>query len=285
MRSFANFKGHPSHPALIPFPFAFLTGAFVAHAVGVVFNQPSFWTTGGYLTIAGVAMALVAAIPGFLDYFYSVPPESSGKRRATKHMLAMLTVVVLFGLSLALRNGTNTIAPTLVLVLQGVGTGLLLIGAWLGGTLVSRNQIGVDHRYANAGKWKEERLQTSGAPTLVVARNDELQIDQMKLLHVDGRRIVLARTDAGYAAFDDHCTHRGASLADGAMICGTVQCPWHGSQFDAHTGAVKAGPAKTGIGVYEVEVKGPDVVLHVEARPARARTTAPAEPAPGPVAR
>jgi nitrite reductase/ring-hydroxylating ferredoxin subunit/uncharacterized membrane protein len=283
MRSFANFKGHPSHPALIPFPFAFLTGAFVAHAVGVVFNQPSFWTTGGYLTIAGVAMALVAAVPGFLDYVYTVPPESSGKRRATKHMLAMLTVVVLFGVSLAFRNGSNTVAQTLVLVLQGIGAALLMVGAWLGGTLVSRNQISVDHRYANAGKWNEARLKMSGASTLVVARDDELQVDQMKLLHVDGHRIVLARTDSGYAAFDDRCTHRGASLADGAMVCGVVQCPWHGSQFDSHTGQVKAGPAKDGIRVYEVEVKGREVLLHVAER--GARTSAHAESAPGPVAR
>lgn len=285
MRSFANFKGHPSHPALIPFPFAFLTGAFVAHAVGVVFKQPSFWTTGGYLTIAGVAMALVAAVPGFLDYVYTVPPESSGKRRATKHTLAMLTVVVLFGLSLGFRSGTNSITPTLVLVLQGIGTVLLLIGAWLGGTLVSRNQISVDHRYANAGKWNEARLTTSGAPALVVARDDELQVDQMKLLHVDGHRIVLARTDSGYAAFDDHCTHRGASLADGVMICGTVQCPWHGSQFDAHTGAVKAGPAKTGIGVHDVELRGREVLLHVAASARGARSSARVESAPGPAAR
>jgi nitrite reductase/ring-hydroxylating ferredoxin subunit/uncharacterized membrane protein len=285
MRSFANFKGHPSHPALIPFPFAFLTGAFVAHSVGVVFNQPSFWTTGGYLTIAGVAMALVAAVPGFLDYVYTVPPESSGKRRATKHLLAMLTVVVLFGVSLAFRGGSNTVAPTLVLVLQGIGAALLMVGAWLGGTLVSRNQISVDHRYANAGKWNEARLKTSGASAVVVAREDELQVDQMKLLHVDGHRIVLARTDSGYAAFDDRCTHRGASLADGVLICGTVQCPWHGSQFDARTGAVKAGPAKSGIGVYDVEVREREVLLHVAARRTGARPSARAESAPGPVAR
>ncbi len=225
MRSFASFRGHPSHPSPIPFPFAFLTGAFVAHALGVAFDQPSLWTTGGHLTLAGVAMALVAAVPGFLDYLYTVPPDSSGKRRTTKHMLAMLTVVVLFAVSLAFRSGSNPIGQTLVLVLQAVGTGLLSIGAWLGGTLVSRNQISVDHRYANAGKWNEARLTASDAPTLVVARADELQVDQMKLLHVDGRRIVLARTDSGYAAFDDRCSHRGGSLAGGVLMCGVVQCP------------------------------------------------------------
>jgi nitrite reductase/ring-hydroxylating ferredoxin subunit len=91
--------------------------------------------------------------------------------------------------------------------------------------------------------------------------SDELEIDQMKLLHVDGQRIVLARTEEGYVAFDDHCTHRGASLADGSMICGTVQCPWHGSQFDVRTGSVRAGPAEEGIGTHRVEESGGEVRL------------------------
>jgi len=45
------------------------------------------------------------------------------------------------------------------------------------------------------------------------------------------------------------------------MICGVVQCPWHGSQFDARTGAVKAGPAKEKVGTYRVEVAGGEVRL------------------------
>lgn len=272
------------HPALIPFPLAFLIGAFIAHVLSVVLKRPDLWTTGGYLTIAGVVTALVAAVPGFLDYLFTVPPESSGKRRATKHLLVMLAVVVLFGVSLAFRGSSNTVAPTLLLVLQGAGTALLFIGGWLGGVLVSRNQISVDHRYANAGKWTEERLSMSGS-SLVVARHDELDVDQMKLLHVGGRRIVLARTEQGYAAFDDHCTHRGASLADGAMICAVVQCPWHGSQFDVYTGAVKAGPAKQPIMTYKVDVRGPDVLLYLAPHKPGVPVNERVESEPGPVTR
>jgi len=74
----------------------------------------------------------------------------------------------------------------------------------------------------------------------------------MKLLHVGSKRIVLGKTEKGYVAFDDHCTHKGGSLAGGAMICSTVQCPWHGSQFDVTNGQVKAGPAKENIHTYPV---------------------------------
>src|SRR5829696_1310782 len=63
----------------------------------------------------------------------------------------------------------------------------------------------------------------------------------------------VACTEKGYAAFQDRCTHRGGPLSDGVLICGTVQCPWHGSQFDVHTGAVKCGPAEEEIAVYPME--------------------------------
>ncbi|MGQ0641307.1 MAG: DUF2231 domain-containing protein [Gemmatimonadaceae bacterium] len=283
MRSFANFRGHPIHPGLVVFPFAFLTGAFFSHVIAVVFNNPSFWTTAGYLTVAGIATGVAAAIPGLLDYVYTVPPHSSGKRRATKHLLAMLTVLVAFAASLAFRSGANEIGVTIVLLLQGSATVLLFIGAWMGGTLVARNQIGVDHRYASAGKWSEVRIRGAGNGTVVGARHDELKSNQMKLLHVNGRRIVLARTDTGYAAFDDHCTHRGGSLAGGSMICGMVQCPWHGSQFDVLTGAVKAGPATQGIGTYKVEDTGREVLVRVAAD-LEPVPNARVESVPGPVA-
>jgi uncharacterized membrane protein/nitrite reductase/ring-hydroxylating ferredoxin subunit len=256
MRSKAQFKSHPIHPMLIPFPIAFLVGAFVADGGALLTGSPQLALIGGYLVIAGVVMGVVAAIPGFVDYAYTVPPNSSGKRRATKHMAVNLSAVALFALVAILRGSPEApIGPALLLV-EALGVGLLAAGGWMGGTLVYRNQIGVDHRYAGAGKWSEERVEPKDHSVPVGRREeleDELGIDQMKLVHVDGRRLVLARTEEGFVAFDDHCTHRGASLAGGSMICSTVQCPWHGSQFDVRTGAVKAGPAEEPIATYAVE--------------------------------
>jgi nitrite reductase/ring-hydroxylating ferredoxin subunit len=126
---------------------------------------------------------------------------------------------------------------------------------------VSRNQISVDHRYAGAGKWKEIRVTDPDKRAVLVAGMNELAVNQMKLVRTPHGRIVLARTESGWVAFDDHCTHRGGSLADGVMICGTVQCPWHGSQFDAATGAVKAGPAKEPISTYSVEQRSDGIYL------------------------
>jgi nitrite reductase/ring-hydroxylating ferredoxin subunit/uncharacterized membrane protein len=252
MRSKASVRGHPIHPALIPFPFAFLYGAFVFDLAGRLASRPAWWTTGGYLGLLGIGAALVAAVPGFVDYIVTVPPKSSGKQRATRHMLANLTAVALFAVAWAIRGHPQAMPGTGSVVLEAIGLGLLTVGGWLGGVLVNRNQIGVDHRYAQAGKWNEEWIRLRADQSVLVARSDELQPDQMKLIHLAGRRIVVARTPSGYVAFDDRCTHKGGSLAGGVMIGGVVQCPWHGSQFDCRSGSLKAGPAREPIATYKV---------------------------------
>jgi nitrite reductase/ring-hydroxylating ferredoxin subunit/uncharacterized membrane protein len=264
MRSRASIKGHPIHPMLIPFPLAFLSGGFLFDLAGVFLLRPAMWMVGYYLTITGVGAALLAAVPGFIDYLFTVPPESSAKARATKHLAAMLSVVALFAVAWFLRDGSSAAPGTITLGLEGLGAVLLGIGGWMGGVLVNRNLISVDHRYAGAGQWKEASYQGKRGATIVVAGKDELEVNQMKLLHVDGRRIVLGRTEDGYVAFDDHCTHRGGSLAGGVMICGTVQCLWHGSQFDVTSGKPTSGPAKKAIGTYRVDVRGPEVFLSLD---------------------
>jgi nitrite reductase/ring-hydroxylating ferredoxin subunit/uncharacterized membrane protein len=263
MLSRARLKNHPIHPFLIPFPIAFGTGALAADLVGRLDNWPTVWATGAYLAVAAVATGLLAAVPGLIDYFSIVPPNSSAKQRATYHMLVNVLSITLIGIGAAFRDPETWRAGIGTVLCEAAGMACMTMGGWLGGTLVYRNQIGVDHRYARAGKWKEAHLDGRPGEQIVVATADELQPDQMKLLHVAGRRIVLARTDAGYVACDDRCTHKGGPLSDGVLACGTVQCPWHGSQFDVRTGEVKAGPAVQAIRTYAVTEDGGRVRLTV----------------------
>jgi nitrite reductase/ring-hydroxylating ferredoxin subunit len=176
-------------------------------------------------------------------------------------MLVNVASLGAFAAAWAFRNLESWHPGVGTLVLELAGALGVTVGGWLGGTLVYRNQIGVDHRYAHAGKWNEADARTVDGGTAVVGRADELKVNQMKLVHLDGRRIVVARTEEGYVAFDDHCTHRGGSLADGALACGTVQCPWHGSQFDVRSGTVKAGPAEQPISTYTVVESGGELRL------------------------
>jgi nitrite reductase/ring-hydroxylating ferredoxin subunit/uncharacterized membrane protein len=261
MRSTAQVKGHPIHPILIAFPVAFGVGAPAADLAGVLGGWPTVWAAGAYLAAAAVAGGLVAAVPGFIDYLYTVPPNSSAKRRATWHMAVNVAALLLIASGWAFRD-LDTLRPAAgAIVLEFAGLGVMTVGGWLGGTLVYRNQIGVDHRYAEAGKWKEQDATGTPGESVEVAAADELKVGQMKLLHVNGRRVVLARTEKGHVAFDDRCTHRGGSLAGGVLACGTVACPWHGSQFDAATGEAKAGPAESPIRTYKVEESGGKVRL------------------------
>ena len=252
MRSKASVDGHPLHPGLIPFPFAFLFGAFLFDAGGLAFAMPAWWATGYHLAIVGLATAVLAAIPGFIDYFATVPPRSHAHARATWHMVLAVATLALFAIATWIRGGADLPPTALGLALELLGVGVLSAAGWVGGMLVVRDQISVDHRYAGNGRWNEARVERDGDGTIIAAKCGELAVDQMKLLKVDGRRIVLARTARGYAAFDDACTHGGGSLASGALICGVVQCPGHGSQFDTRTGTVRAGPATRPLNVYRV---------------------------------
>lgn len=258
MKSKANIKGHPIHPILISFPIAFFTGTLLFDAIGFFTGRGDLNHIAYYLEIAGVGFGLLAAVPGIIDFIYTVPPKSSGKKRAAKHGLINTTAIVLFTIAWFMRRGPEY-SIYLLLSMEVLGVILLSIAGWLGGTLVYRNQIGVDPRYAGAGKWKE--ITVDGAGQIEIATSNELQLNQMKLVRWNDKRIVLGRTEQGYIAFDDHCTHKGGSLAGGAMICGTVQCPWHGTQFDVHTGNVKAGPAKESIKTYPVSESNGKVYL------------------------
>jgi nitrite reductase/ring-hydroxylating ferredoxin subunit/uncharacterized membrane protein len=269
MKSKAHVKGHPIHPMLVAFPIAFLVGSLGFDAAGRLWEWPAGWTTGAYLNLAAIATGLAAAVPGLIDYFSVVPPDSSAKTRATQHLLVNSSALTLFALAWVFRDRTSLMPGYGSLLLEAGGVGLVTWGGWLGGTLVYRNQIGVDHRYADAGKWQEVFADGRGDP-VVVDKEGELEVDQMKLVHAGGRRVVVARAGDYCVAFADRCSHKGGPLSDGVMICGTVQCPWHGSQFDARTGAVKAGPAKEPIATYPLEQTGDEVRLRLPESAAKA---------------
>lgn len=259
MKSRAHIKGHPLHPILVSFPIAFFTGTLLFDVAGFVYGNAAFFQTAYHLEAAGVCFAVLAAVPGIIDYIFTVPPRSSGKKRAAKHGLTNTVMLLVFA-GTWLYRGRDDASLYVILGAELFGVMLLGIAGWMGGTLVYRNQIGVDPRYADAGKWKEIYVH-SEAGRVEVATSDELKLNQMKLVHMDGKRIVLGRTETGYCAFDDYCPHKGGSLAGGSMMCGTVQCPWHGSQFDVKTGLVKAGPAGEKIKTYGISEENGRIYL------------------------
>lgn len=261
MKSRAHIKGHPLHPILVSFPIAFYTGTLLFDILAKTYS-PEFLFNAYNLEIAALVSAALAAIPGIIDYIYTVPPKSTAKQRGAKHALTNVAVMILFGVALIYRAKNEVPNLNILIALEGAGEILLLFAGWMGGTLVFRNQIGVDPRYANAGKWKEIYVNKIEGE-IEVGDANELRVNQMKLVHAGDKRIVIARTEDGHVAFDDRCPHRGGSLAGGAMMCGTVQCPWHGSQFSVVDGSVKAGPSKMPIVTYTLKEQNGKLLLTI----------------------
>lgn len=256
MRSAASVHGHPIHPILVAFPIAYLTGAFATASAGALLGRPRLTRLSRELVPMGIGSGLAAAVPGLIDYTYSVPPASSAKGRATTHALLNSAGLLLFAAGWTVGRGRRAGAA---LALQGLGLAALMRAGWLGGTLVYRNQIGVDHRQPDAGYSREV---TATARGRVPAPDDD---DQMTLVHASDTRVVVARSEGEVVAFHDRCTHRGGPLSDGMLACGIVQCPWHGSRFDVRSGAVRRGPATQSLRTVAARQDGAEVVLDVPA--------------------
>jgi uncharacterized membrane protein len=144
VESTAAIAGHPLHHMLVTFPIAFLIGAFVTD-LAFWSTQNAFWAQASYwLLIAGIVTALVAALPGFIDFL------TISKLRdlwiVWAHMIGNLAVVVLAVINVWLR-WTDPVAGA-----QGWGTtlsflstALLLVNGWFGGELAYRYGIGAIH--------------------------------------------------------------------------------------------------------------------------------------------
>jgi nitrite reductase/ring-hydroxylating ferredoxin subunit/uncharacterized membrane protein len=258
MRSRAQIQGHPIHPMLIAFPLALWTTSLIFDLIGMGLNRPILWAAGFYAIIGGIVGAAFAAIPGIIDWFAVVPPNSSAKTRGLIHGSINTIVLVLFVVEAVRRGSPTAIPDRLSIVLSVVGVALISYSGWLGGTLVYRNQIGIDHRYAGAGIWKERMISDWTRPICNVG---ELAQGQMMLASIAGERVVIGKCPDGIIAFSDRCTHKGGPLSDGVLIGCAVQCPWHGSQFDVHTGRVISGPAEKQIKTYATRIHDGEVYI------------------------
>ena len=172
MRSKARIAGHPIHPMLIPIPI----GLFVATLVCDVAYQATanvFWYDVAWWTMAGgVLGALVAAVPGLIDYM-GVARHSRGRATALAHMVINLTVVAAYLANLWLRNDHGALfgAPwALAFGLEIVAVAALSASGWLGGELVYRFGLGIEREAMRVSMLDEDRVTIDQADTDRVIR-------------------------------------------------------------------------------------------------------------------
>lgn len=98
---------------------------------------------------------------------------------------------------------------------------------------------------------------------VLVAKANEIPVGQLKLVEVQGRRLLICHTDSGFYAIDDTCTHDDGPLADGWLEGNAIECPRHGARFDVTTGKVLCLPAAMPMRSYPVKVEGDDIKVSV----------------------
>jgi uncharacterized membrane protein len=145
MKTPASIRNHPVHPMLIVFPIALWVFSLVCDIAYHVGSHNEFWQGAAFYSIAGgIAGAILAAIPGFIDYLSLT--NRSVKKTATTHMVINLIVVALFLFNLGVRYNARVEGQIFALALSLVGISLMCVSGWLGGTMVYEGRVGVSER-------------------------------------------------------------------------------------------------------------------------------------------
>jgi nitrite reductase/ring-hydroxylating ferredoxin subunit/uncharacterized membrane protein len=268
---------HPLHPALVHYPIAlFLLSLLFDSATIFAGAGNSLVLAAFYTLLFGLVMALLAAVPGFLDW-YDIRPDHRGKRTATTHMLLNLTAVGLYSASLFLRYSQLNLANTATVpfLLSLVALGILFVSGYLGGSLVYNEGIAVGwYRRRTKMPDKTVEMAPTGQPgeLVPIIPADRLGEGQTVRAEIAGHVMVIARIEDEYYAFQEFCTHRFGPLSEGESDHYRVMCPWHRSCFDVRTGQVVQGPATVDLKTYEVRVR--DGQLHVRVPPEEAEAEA-----------
>jgi len=133
MSSPASIKKHPVHPMLVGFPIGLWVFALVCDVVHAESGSAIWQTVATFCVAGGIVGALLAAVPGLIDYF-SID-EAEMRRIANLHLAVNLGAVVIFAINfwLRLRLPAESNVP---LGLSVVGVLAIGFGGWLGGEMV-----------------------------------------------------------------------------------------------------------------------------------------------------
>jgi uncharacterized membrane protein len=144
VESRVKFLGHAVHQQLIPFPFGLLATAVIFDVLHLILDNGELANVAYWMIVAGVVGGLVAAPFGLIDWT-GIPKGTRAKKVGAVHGLGNLVVVVLFVVSWWLRREDPTAPQALALAMSFAGFALAGVTGWLGGELVDRHAVGIDH--------------------------------------------------------------------------------------------------------------------------------------------
>lgn len=125
--------GHPIHPMLVTLPIGLWVFSLVCD-FAYVFTGDERWAITAYFTLGGgIAGALLAAVPGFIDLLGLHEPRAH--RVGVYHMALNLAIVVAQAASFWIRTEQG-LAEVLPRGISIVAVATLIVSGWLGGHLV-----------------------------------------------------------------------------------------------------------------------------------------------------
>jgi nitrite reductase/ring-hydroxylating ferredoxin subunit/uncharacterized membrane protein len=237
--------GHPLHPVLTDIPIGSWTLAMLCDLVAAQRGSDEAARMADTLTIIGAVAAVPTAIAGVADYSAI---DESAVAMATAHGLLNSAGLVLNLLSIRDRATGNRSRGVM---LSAVAFGILNVSAWMGGEMVYRKRVGVDHSEATGGpdEWQS------------VLDATDLPERAPKRVEVAGAAVLLYRDGNEVYAIGAVCSHAGGPLDEGTFDGACVQCPWHDSVFDLRDGHVVHGPATFPEPAYDARVHGEKIEL------------------------
>ncbi len=97
----------------------------------------------------------------------------------------------------------------------------------------------------------------------LVAKTSEVAEDEPKRVIVGDQQIALYNLDGEIYATDDICTHAYASLSEGYIEDGCIECPLHAGMFDIKTGKAQGVPVTEDLRTFPVRVDGDDIYVEI----------------------
>ena len=148
MYSTAKIGGHPLHPMLVAFPITFYLATFVGFLVYQFVSSEIFWFKFAYFSnFAAVVTALVAAIPGFVDWALAIPNGTAAKKDGLIHMSLNLIVLAIYAFNAYTLPGTwdtGKVGLSTNVFLTAVGSLLLTGAGFYGWKMIGYHKVGVD---------------------------------------------------------------------------------------------------------------------------------------------
>jgi nitrite reductase/ring-hydroxylating ferredoxin subunit/uncharacterized membrane protein len=237
--------GHPLHPVLTDIPLGAWTVAIVLDLKGG-HNGHRDRTADAAIGI-GLAGAAGAAVTGLTDWQHT---SSEERRLGLVHGALNLSAATLYATSLALRlRGARTAGRTM----GALGFTVALGAAYLGGNLVYRKRIGVDH--APRISWGDY---VTALPEADLRESVPQRVD------VRGIQVVFIRRGDRIHALADSCAHLGGPLSEGQLDDVAIRCPWHGSRFALDDGAVLEGPSTFPQPCFDVRVRAGQIEVRAQ---------------------